>query len=167
MQSPGSELVFLVPDRGATPVKPYEREALLDRIDRDGATIGVSVPESVTVDGEELRLRELVFDLRDDGAAPEGNRPSRAELKRALRGERRNRRNRLEEAAIDRQEAEAIVASIAGIDRALELLDGTETDDIESTIEAAEQADQQRWLSFLKQALGHKDDQQGGSGRFR
>lgn len=148
-------------------VKSYERKQLLDRIEREGAIIGASIPETIEfggedADGEPLRLREFVFKVkRLDGVPPE--RRERVDwAKRRLRRERLRRKERLEEADITWEEGEELVESIVGIDRALNALEGLGPTDIESEAEAQERADKQRWYTFLRRALGDEDAGRGG-----
>ena len=136
-------------------MKPYEREGLIERVEREGATVGVRIPEAITIQGQEMRLREFVFETRKkDGIAPdERERVERA--KRNLRRERLERKGRLEDADITVAEGEELASSIVGIDRALHALNDLGPADLEREAKAQETADQKRWMSFLKQALGH------------
>jgi hypothetical protein len=135
-------------------MKPYERTQLLERVDREGATVGAQIPAEITVQGERLALREFVFETRSRASMPAGERERVEEAKKNLRRERLARRQRLEEADISREEGEELTESIIGIDRALHALSDLGTTDVESEVSAQEMADRKRWLSFLKQALG-------------
>jgi hypothetical protein len=77
-----------------------------------------------------------------------------------LRRERLERKQRLEEATLSREDGERLADEIVGIDRALTTLESLDTTDIETESRQAERADRQRWITFLKRALGHDD---GGS----
>lgn len=144
-------------------MKPYERKQLLARIDREGATIGASIPEEITVQGESLALSEFVFETRARESVPAGERDRLERAKRNLRRERIDRRDRLEEGEISRAKGEALAESIIGIDRALHALSDLETTNIEAEAKAQEAADQKRWVSFLKQALGNETRGRGRS----
>lgn len=135
-------------------MKPYERKQLLARTEREGATVGAQIPAEITVQGDSLALREFVFETRSRGSIPAGERERVERAKRNLRRERRERKQRLEEGDISREEGEELTESIIGIDRALHALTDLGTTDIEGEVNAQEMADQKRWLSFLKQALG-------------
>jgi hypothetical protein len=41
-----------------------ERDDLLERISRQGATVGASVPETITIGGEEIELAEFLIKTR-------------------------------------------------------------------------------------------------------
>lgn len=140
-------------------MKGYERKQLLARVEREGATVGASIPEEVSVQGETLALRAFVFETRSRESVPAAERERVEQAKKNLRRERLARRQRLENADITREEGERLVESIIGLDRALHALSDLGTSDIEREADAKEMADRKRWLSFLKQALG--EDEQG------
>jgi hypothetical protein len=146
-------------------VKQYERKGLLERVDREGATIGSRIPEEITVQGEPIALREFVFEIKRRETIPPGERERVERAKRNLRRERRERYERLEVAEISREEGEALVESIVGLDRALEALTQLRPRSVEAEIEAQTMADRKRWMSFLKQALGQREDATTRGGR--
>jgi len=154
------------PRRG---VKEFERKQLLERIDREGATVGASIPERIAVQGEELDLREFVFEIGRRDAVPPGERKRVERAKRNLRRERLERRQRIEEGAIDFEEGERLAESIVGIDRALGALESLGDPGVEQEAERQEAADRQRWMKFLRQALGRDDSsgRRGPRGRSR
>ena len=138
-------------------VKPYEREALLDRIERDGATVGVSIPEELEVGEEAIELRKKVFALH--AAANDGRDVETAvdALQRKLRRVRTDHITQLQTDEIDRPTAEAIVDTVIGIDRARRSLQSIgDPTDIEESIAAQERADHKRWMTFLKRARGKR-----------
>ena len=146
-------------------MKSYERKQLLARIDREGATIGASIPETITVEGEPLELRAFVFEVRSRESVPAEDREEIELAKRNLRRERIARRDRIEEGDISRERGEELAESIIGIDRALHALSDLGTADIEAEAEAQERADRKRWVSFLQQALGNESGGQRAGGR--
>lgn len=144
-------------------MKAFERKQLLERLDREGATIGTQIPERVTVQGEEVALRDFVFEIRRRETVPQGERDRVDRAKKNLRRERLQRRQRIEREDLSYEEGETLVESILGIDRALHALEQLEPTDIEEAAAQQETADQQRWMSFLKKVLGHDSD----GGRLR
>lgn len=138
-------------------MKPYERKQLLARLDREGATVGATIPDEITVQGERLALAEFVFETRSRGAVPADERETVEQAKRNLRRERLARRQRVEEGSITRERGEELVESIIGIERALHALGDLGTADIEREATAKEAADQKRWMNFLQQALGRDE----------
>ncbi|EMA53169.1 DUF5788 family protein [Halococcus salifodinae] len=138
-------------------MQPYERKQLLARVEREGATVGASIPETIDVQGDRLALREFVFETRSRESVPASERDRVEQAKKNLRRERLQRKHLLEDADIPHEEGERLVESIVGIDRALNALGDLGTSDIEREADANEAADRKRWMSFLKQALGNED----------
>ncbi|MFB6092523.1 MAG: DUF5788 family protein [Haloquadratum sp.] len=138
-------------------MKEFERKQLLERINREAATVGVDIPDAIDVQGDEVELRDFVFEIkrRDTIPASEQDRVDRA--KKNLRRERRERLQELESGDIPYDRGERLAESIIGIDRALNALEQLQPVDLEQEADVQEAADQKRWMSFLKQALGHED----------
>jgi hypothetical protein len=131
-------------------MKGYEREALLERADRDSVSVGTSVPEKVELDGEEFALNEYVFEARAGGVGGEDLK----EKKKLLRRKRKALLDEIREDEVCYDEGERLVERVAGIDRALNILQGT-GGDIESEARASEKADEKRWLDFVKKVTGN------------
>lgn len=138
-------------------VREFERKQLVERIDRDGATVGVRIPDRVEVQGEEVELRDFVFEIKRRDTVPPGERDRVDRAKRNLRRERLERRRLIEEGKVSFEEGEQIADGVVGIDRALEALESLGAASVEREIEAQKAADTKRWMSFLKQALGKED----------
>jgi hypothetical protein len=136
----------------------YERKLLLERIGREGATVGVSIPERITVQGRELDLHEFVFEVKRRETIPPGERERVEEAKRNLRRERLQRKQEIEAGEISFEEGERLAESIVGIDRALEALESLGPTDVEAEAERQEAMDRKRWMNFLNQVLGRDDD---------
>lgn len=139
-------------------MQEYERKQLLERVEREGATVGADIPETITVQGEEIDLRTFVFEIKRRGTVPPGERERVERAKRNLRRERLERLERIEEGEITRAEGEELARSIIGIDRALNALESLGPTDLEREEQAKRAADTKRWMSFLKKALGNEDD---------
>ena len=142
-------------------MKEYERKQLLERIGREGATVGAAIPDRIDVQGESVDLREFVFEIKRRDTIPQGERDRVEQAKQNLRRERRERKERIEDGEISREEGEQEAEAIIGIDRALNALESLGPTDLEAEIQAQETADKKRWMRFLKQALGHEEDSQG------
>lgn len=138
-------------------MREYERAILLERIERDGATVGAEIPAEVEVDGEPIALRSAVIELTT-GELDDETRDRAADLARGLRGTRRTLRERLESPETSLEEGEAIVETIAGIDRALNALTTLDAPSVQEAADRRKREDQRRWLSFLKEALGQEED---------
>jgi hypothetical protein len=143
-------------------VKEFERKQLVERIDRDGATVGVRIPDRVEVQGEPVDLRDFVFEIKRRDTVPPGERDRVERAKRNLRRERRERREVIEAGEVSFEEGEALADAVVGIDRALEALESLDAGSVEREARAQEAADTKRWMSFLRQALGQEDATRGG-----
>jgi hypothetical protein len=145
-------------------MKEFERKGLLERVDREGATVGASIPDTIEVQGEEVQLHEFVFEMQRRETIPAGERERVDRAKKNLRRERLQRRQRLEEGDISYEEGEELVGAIIGLDRALSALESLGPSDVEREARAQETADRKRWMKFLRQALG-RDSSSSRGGR--
>jgi hypothetical protein len=146
-------------------VKEFERKQLLERVDREAATVGAEIPETIAVQGEEVDLQEFVFEIKRRETVPPGERDRVEQAKRNLRRERIERLERIEAGEVSYAEGERLAESIIGIDRALDALEGLDATDLEREAEAKEAADRKRWMKFLRKALGHDDTSHNTRGR--
>jgi hypothetical protein len=143
-------------------MKEYEREILLERIGRDGATVGADIPERIDVQGESVELQEFVFEIKRRETVPPGERERVERAKKNLRRERLDRKQLIEDREVDFDEGEEIAGAIIGIDRALNALESLGPTDIETEQQRKEAADTKRWMNFLQQALGRDDGPRAG-----
>jgi len=138
-------------------VQEYERKQLLERIGREGSTLGVDIPERIEIQGEEIRLREFVFEIKRRETVPPGERDRVERAKRNLRRERLERKELIEAGEIGFEAGERVAGVIIGIDRALEALETLGSESVAREAERHETADTKRWMDFLKKALGRDD----------
>lgn len=146
-------------------MQPYERKQLLERIEREGATVGAAIPERLRLDSEEVPLRSWVFEVRADESGVD---PPIPEMKRRLRSARRQKLELLQDdeavAEVSWDRGVELVEEIVGIDRALNAIAESDSD-IEAEMQARELADRRRWRNFLERALGRDDEPQGARRR--
>jgi hypothetical protein len=138
-------------------VKEYQQKQLLERVNREGATVGADIPDRIVVQGEEVNLREFVFEIKRRDTIPPGERDRVEQAKKNLRRERLQRVQQIERNEVSYEEGEALVESVIGIDRALNALEQLRPADLENEAKAQYAADQKRWMKFLRQALGRED----------
>lgn len=138
-------------------MKEFQRKQLLERVNREAATVGAEIPDAIDVQGEEIELRDFVFEIKRRDTIPSGERERVEEAKRNLRRERRQRLQQIEDGEISYEKGEYLAESIVGIDRALSALEQLRPVDLEQESSVQATADQKRWVRFLKQALGHED----------
>ena len=151
-------------------VKEFERKQLLERVNREAATVGAEIPETIDVQGEEVDLRTFVFEIKRRDTVPPGERERVDRAKKNLRRERLQRVQRIEAGDVTYERGERLAESVIGIDRALNALEQRRPVDLEGEADRKEAADRKRWMNFLKQALGRDDggaSAQGGRGRSR
>lgn len=139
-------------------MKEYQRKQLLERIDRDGATVGLSIPEQITIQGDPVDLRDFIFEIKRHETIPPGDRERVEQAKKNLRRERLQRRQQIEQGEVSYAEGQRLAETILGIDRALTALDSLGPTDLEAEAAAQDAADRKRWMRFLRQVLGHDDD---------
>ncbi len=136
-------------------VQEFERKQLLERVNREGATIGTRIPDRIEVQGEEVELRDFVFEIKRRETVPAGEGDRVEQAKRNLRRERLERLERLrEEEELGFEEGSELADSVVGLDRALDALNQLKPEDLEQQAKIQEAADQKRWSKFLQQALG-------------
>lgn len=150
-------LNLFAPCRQQTTVKEHERKRLLERINREGATVGTRIPERIDLQGDPFDLREFVLEVKRRDTVPPEDQERVTGAKKRLRRERVARRQVIEAGEVSVEEGERLAESIVGLDRALNALESLEPTDLEAEATAKETADRKRWLNFLKQALGHDD----------
>jgi len=146
-------------------VKEFERKQLLERVNREAATVGAAIPETIEVQGEAVDLQEFVFEIKRRETVPTGERERVERAKKNLRRERLERLERLEDGEVSYAEGERLAESIVGIDRALDALEALGPADLEREAEAQEAADRKRWMKFLRKALGYEDTSHNTRGR--
>ncbi|WP_424014711.1 DUF5788 family protein [Halorubrum xinjiangense] len=138
-------------DSERTAIGDDEREALLDRVNSQGATVGARVPDEIEVDGSPLDLSAFIVETRKvDSVPPAINRKVTA-ARESLRSERARRLDRLETEPVDRETAEALAEEVIGIDRALNALEGIRRPGFADEHHADTLAGHERWLAFVDQ----------------
>ncbi len=138
-------------------MKTYQRKQLLERVQRDGATIGTRIPETMMIQGAEIPLRSFVIEIRERETYPRSEQERVTTAKRNLRRARKQRYDQLNDGTISYEAGEQLVEEIIGIDRALTALETLRPTDIEAEQRRQEVADKRRWLSFLRTALGQDE----------
>lgn len=127
------------------------REALLDRVTSQSATVGASVPDEIEVDGTAVDLSAFIVESRKVDAVPPALDRKVTAARNALRGERERRLDRLETEPIDRETAETLAEEVIGIDRALNALEGIRRPGFADEHHADTVAGHERWLAFVDQ----------------
>jgi len=129
-----------------------DRRDLLSRVERSSRTIGGSIPDELAVQGETLPLNEVVFRYKRLETVSEAQRERLEALKRDLKRERLERKQRIEDGAISLAEGERLVESVHGIDRAVNALENLDGPDIGEQLADKEREDARELLALIDQA---------------
>ena len=127
------------------------RAELLERVNRQSATIGAKTPETITIDGQAVDLQEFIIETRELPEIPPGTKELVSTAKQRLRNERTKRVDRLKnDDSLDQETAEELADEIVGIDRARNALDSLYRPDYAKDVRTADIDDYKRWLGFLE-----------------
>ncbi len=150
-------------------MRDYQRDILLEKLDRDSGTLGIDIPEEIKINEEEIDyglpdeyisgdcflLKDYLLDLDKEDTVNE----SIDGVKIFLRKKINSSREHIKEHDISYSEGEKIVSEMKGVERALNTLrDPGESIDIEDEVNRKEKADQKRWLNFLRKATGNNNE---------
>ncbi|APW97109.1 hypothetical protein CHINAEXTREME_04700 [Halobiforma lacisalsi AJ5] len=127
-----------------------ERQELLEDVNRQSATVGRSIPDTLTVGDEELPLEEFLIETRKVDGIPDDLKPLVRDTQRKLSQERERLVERLESEPLEREAAEEIADTIVGIDRALNALRSLRRDGFAAETKSASLDDHKRWVEFMQ-----------------
>ena len=125
------------------------RAELLRSVNRQSATVGASIPETITIHGNEIQLQEFLIEARAVEEMSAETSDTVETAKRTFREERAQRVERIESETLSREEAEEVADEIVGIDRALNALETIRHPDYGEEAQSSTIEDHKRWLSFL------------------
>lgn len=139
-----------------------ERENYLIKLQKEFAFTGATIPERIFVDGREIRLKSLVFEVfkKKGSLSPD----EQAEVDRTaalLQKKRREIVARISTTAeLTKQEAEDLFNTVLGIDRALDTLYRAHEPRSSAQEEAkkAKVQDGRRWLNLVKKVYSRGDE---------
>jgi hypothetical protein len=127
------------------------RAALVERVNRQSATIGAKTPETITIEGTEIDLHEFLIETRNLPEIPPGTKDLVSTAKRRLTTEREDRVERLKtEEPLSEAAAETLAEEIIGLDRARNALDGVYRPDYGEEAHNMTIDDYKRWLGFVE-----------------
>lgn len=129
----------------------HQSDKLLHKVEREGSTIGHTIPETLTIDGVEFNLSEFIFEVQDTGRVPVDDFESLQAAKQTLRQARNQRIETIEEGEISYELGCKLVEEIIGIDRALNFLESLGEDvDLERKSQLKEAERTKKWRSFVE-----------------
>lgn len=134
---------------GSDALDEATREALLDRVTTQSATVGASVPDEIEIGGTAVDLSAFIVESRKVDAVPPALDRKVTAARESLRAGRERRLDRLETERLDRETAETLAEEIIGIDRALNALEGIRRPGFADEHHADTLAGHERWLAFV------------------
>lgn len=135
------------------PLSDERREELLERVRRRSSTVGTRIPESVTINGTELNLREFVLETRSQEVVPSEQREKVQDVRATLKRERTGLIDRLEHDPLTEEEATRLADTIVGIDRANAALTDLRPADTQPTEQERDVEKERSWVNFLDKIL--------------
>lgn len=95
------------------------RNELLAQVNRTSATLGGSIPDTVTVEGEAVSLREFYFEIADREALTADEQARVDEVVRYMKRERLGLVQRIENDEIDDETGQELADRVRELDRAI------------------------------------------------
>jgi len=127
------------------------RAELLERVNRQSATIGAKTPATITIDGTEIDLHAFLIETRELPEIPPGTKELVSTAKQRLKTERDERAERLKtDQTLNEEAAETIAEEIIGLDRARNALDGIYRPNYGEEAHNMTIDDYKRWLGFVE-----------------
>ena len=128
-----------------------QRNRLLEQLDRPSATLGRSLPETVTIDNEVVPIRDLYFALADRERLTEADRRRLEESLRYLRRKRLQLKHRLEEdEKLEYDAGEALVERIHRLDRAIDAFESVDAPELGEQVRAERIESAEELLELLR-----------------
>lgn len=135
----------------AESIDEASRDALLERVNRQSATVGAQMPETITINATEIDLHDFLIETRDLPEISPGTKELVSTAKRKLKTEREARVERLKtEESLSEATAETLAEEIIGLDRAHNALDGVYRPDYGEETHTMSIDDSKRWLGFVE-----------------
>ena len=138
-------------DTDAESIDADSRAALVERVNRQSATVGATTPETITINDTVIDLHEFLIETRNLPEIPPGTKDLVSTAKRRLKTERTERVERLKtEESLSESAAETLAEEIIGLDRARNALDGVYRPDYGEEAHNMTIDDYKRWLGFVE-----------------
>lgn len=138
-----------------------ERENYLIRLQKEFAFTGATIPDRITVDRKEIKLRSYVFEVfRKKGSLSPAEQAEVDQTAALLQKKRREIVSRISAPEITRQEAENLFNTALGIDRALDTLYRAHEPRSSAQEEArkAKVQDGRRWLNLVRKVYSRGEE---------
>lgn len=144
------------------PLSKVERENYLIRLQKEFASTGATIPDTIVIDRKKIRLKTYVFDIfkKKGNLTPD----EQAEVDHTAALLQKKRREIVSKISttqdMTRQEADDLFNTVLGIDRALETLYRAHEPRSSAQEEAkkAKVQDSRRWLDLVKKVYSRGDE---------
>jgi hypothetical protein len=141
-----------------------DREDYLIKMKKEFAFAGVSIPDRLTIDGEQIRLRSYVMEISKKKGNLTPEEIAKVDHVAALARKKRNSIvKKIGSGDLTKDEAESLFRTATGLGRALDTLDRVREPKMTVT-EASRKAkveDGRRWMSMVKQIYGRERKRDG------
>jgi hypothetical protein len=149
---------------GGDRLSDRDRENYLVRLKKEFAYAGASIPDFISMDGENIRLRAYVMEVSHNRGNMTQKELDEADRVAALIRKKRNAIvKEIGFADMTREEADRLFRTAVGLGRALDTLDRAR-EPKKSVTEASRQAkleDGRRWLGMVKKIYGREKKRDG------
>lgn len=144
------------------PLSKVERDNYLIRLQKEFASTGATIPERISIDGKEIKLKSYVFDIfKKKGNLSPGEQAEVDHTAALLQKKRREITSRISASVeLTRREADELYNTVLGIDRALDTLYRAHEPRSSAQDEAkkAKVQDGRRWLNLVKKVYSRADE---------
>lgn len=131
-------------------ISESERNHLREKINRDSLTIGVSIPEELTVQGQTIPLQTLIFEICSSEDVPDHLNDNISSIKRDLIREMSDCIQTIENEEITYNTGQELVTKVAQIQRAINIVENpTENHDISTHAQRSQAKDTKKWRDFV------------------
>lgn len=128
-----------------------QREELLERIYKTGATVGGSIPETVTVADESIPLREFFFEVSGRKSLSSEDRERVDEILQHLRRERLRLVQQIKHDEVDYETGRELVPRILELERAIDALEGLEAPGLAEHVRQEKIASAQELIDLMRE----------------
>lgn len=115
-------------------MKEHQRDELLERIHRSSTTVGGSIPESVTLDGETVPLREFYFRVSSREELQPNDEERIQEILTYLRRERLRLVQLVQNDEVDFESGKELVPKISALERSINAFESLEDPSLEEQL---------------------------------
>lgn len=149
---------------GGDKISKRDRENYLIKLKKEFAYTGISIPEVLDADGEQIRLRSFTLEIsRKKGDISPGDLAGADRIAALVRKQRNAIVKKIGSADLTRDEADSLFKTAAGLSRALDTLDRAREPKM-SVTEASRKAkleEGRRWLGMVKKIYDREKKRDG------